>query len=151
VETTTAAELQQQIDLFEQEQFKFILVANKCDIPGISRVQERFSAISHPILYIAAKAKQAMDSIRQALFDTVVEGSIETENTIVTNARHHAALLNVVNSLTEVEQGMELGLSGELLSIDIRRSLQFLGEITGQVEVDRDILGTIFGKFCIGK
>lgn len=151
VETTTAAGLQEQIDLFEQEQFKFILVANKCDIPGISRAQERFSAISHPILYIAAKAKQAMDSIRQALFDTVIEGSIETENTIVTNARHHAALLNVVNSLTEVEQGMELGLSGELLSIDIRRSLQFLGEITGQVEVDRDILGTIFGKFCIGK
>lgn len=151
VQTTTAADLQEQTTLFEQEQFKFILVANKCDLSGIEHARQQYTAITHPILYIAAKEKQAMDTIRQTLFDTAIEGSIQTENTIVTNARHHAALVHVVNSLTEVEQGMELGLSGELLSIDIRRSLQFLGEITGQVEVDRDILGTIFGKFCIGK
>jgi tRNA modification GTPase len=46
---------------------------------------------------------------------------------------------------------MENNISGELLALDIRRCLHFLGTITGQVEVDRDILGTIFGKFCIGK
>ena len=76
---------------------------------------------------------------------------METENTIVTNARHHAILLKIAESLDDIERGMENEVTGDLLAIDIRRCLHFLGEITGRIEVDKDILGTIFGKFCIGK
>ncbi|MBS1573533.1 MAG: tRNA uridine-5-carboxymethylaminomethyl(34) synthesis GTPase MnmE, partial [Bacteroidetes bacterium] len=54
-------------------------------------------------------------------------------------------------SLLTVQSGLAEKLSGDLLTIDIRQALQHLGMITGQVDVDRDILGTIFSKFCIGK
>src|SRR5690606_11568891 len=123
---------------------------NKIDMIGLDAAAQKYDGIS-PIIFISAKEKIAVEDVKLALFDAAIDGSIQSENTIVTNARHHVSLVNVVNSLNEVEQGMEMGLSGELLAIDIRRSLHFLGEITGQVEIDRDILGTIFGKFCIGK
>jgi tRNA modification GTPase len=150
VNTTTKTDLEAQEQLFKQENLQYLFVANKIDTLGFNAAQVKYKGIT-PILFISAKEKIAVEEVKQALFDAVIDGSIQSENTIVTNARHHASLLNVVNSLNEVQDGMDMGLSGELLAIDIRRSLHFLGEITGQVEIDRDILGTIFGKFCIGK
>ena len=70
---------------------------------------------------------------------------------IVTNARHINALKDTLIHLNQIEHGLNQHISGDFLSIDIRMALQSLGEITGTVELDRDILGTIFGKFCIGK
>lgn len=49
------------------------------------------------------------------------------------------------------KDGLDGQLSGDLLSHYIRQALFYIGELTGEVQVDRDILGTIFGKFCIGK
>jgi len=57
----------------------------------------------------------------------------------------------VQRSLQDIQQGIQNNITGDLLALDIRRCLHYLGEITGQIEIDRDILGTIFGKFCIGK
>lgn len=102
-------------------------------------------------LYISAKKGEGIAELKQKLFDRVNKGSINAENTVVTNARHQEALLKVMNCLNDIEIAMENNISGELLALDIRRCLHYLGTITGQVEVDRDILGTIFGKFCIGK
>ena len=102
-------------------------------------------------LYIAAQKGEGIDALKQLLFEQVYQGTVQSENTVVTNARHHDALLKVAECLSDIEQAMALNVSGELLALDIRRCLHFLGTITGQVEVDRDILGTIFGKFCIGK
>lgn len=102
----------------------------------------------HPI---AAKTGFGIDELKAVIFEKAIGDAVSTENTIVTNARHHVALQKIAESLEAVEAGMQQGLSGDLLTIDIRRALHYLGEITGQVEVDRDILGTIFGKFCIGK
>ena len=150
VNTTTEEDLQTQVSHFTKEGYTYLLIANKCDVQGVAAAQAQFDLFEN-IYYISAKEKEAIDLLKQALYDSAISGSIQTENTIVTNARHHAALINVVNSLTEVEEGMDNELSGEFLAIDVRRSLHFLGEITGQVEIDRDILGTIFGKFCIGK
>lgn len=100
---------------------------------------------------IAAKMGQGIAELKDILFEQVNHGHIHSENTIVTNARHHDALLKVAECLADIENAMKQNLSGELLALDIRRCLHYLGTITGQVEVDRDILGTIFGKFCIGK
>lgn len=100
---------------------------------------------------IAAKMGQGIAELKDILFEQVNHGHIHSENTIVTNARHHDALLKVAECLADIENAMNQNLSGELLALDIRRCLHYLGTITGQVEVDRDILGTIFGKFCIGK
>jgi tRNA modification GTPase len=53
--------------------------------------------------------------------------------------------------IDEIRDGVNQTISNELIALDLRRALQYIGEITGEVEIDRDILGSIFGKFCIGK
>ncbi len=145
-----AAVLQQQ-QLFSTEGLRYLLVANKSDILGPDAAQQRFPALWKELLFISAKEKTDIEAIRQHLYDSVSSGQINTENTIVTNIRHHAALQKVAECLHDIQTGMDNRISGELLALDIRRCLHYLGEITGQVEIDRDILGTIFGKFCIGK
>ena len=145
-----AAVLQQQ-QLFHTEGLRYLLVANKSDILGPDAAQQRFPELWKDLLFVSAKEKTDIEAIRQHLYDTVNNGQVNTENTIVTNARHHAALEKVAECLHDIQNGMDNRISGELLALDIRRCLHYLGEITGQVEVDRDILGTIFGKFCIGK
>lgn len=70
---------------------------------------------------------------------------------VITNLRHKEALEKSLDALNEVEQGMVSGLTGDLLSLFLKDALYHLGSITGKIEVDRDVLGAIFGKFCIGK
>lgn len=125
---------------------KTIEVWNKTD-----RVNAGSLHLPGDAIAIAAKQNQGIDELKELMYAKAVGTPINTENTIVTNARHFDALSKMMNSLTAIEEGMNNNLTGDLLSIDIRRALHYLGEITGQVEVDRDILGTIFGKFCIGK
>ena len=149
VNETTNEDIFLQKKLFEQENIQYILVGNKIDELKEKNIAEKFTEKN--MLFISAKEKQKIDDLKQQLYKIAVGNSINTENTIVTNARHHAALLKIEESLNDIEDGIKNCLSGDLLAIDIRRALHYLGEITGQVEIDRDILGAIFGKFCIGK
>lgn len=71
--------------------------------------------------------------------------------TVITNLRHKEALAQSLAAVQEVENGLTAGLSGDLLALDLKDALYYLGSITGKIEVDRDVLGAIFGKFCIGK
>lgn len=73
------------------------------------------------------------------------------QSVIITNIRHKEALQRAFAALEQVDEGMQMGLSGDLLSLHLKDALYQLGTITGKIEVDRDILGAIFGKFCIGK
>ena len=132
---------------------KVIGVCNKADEWENRRIHEGLSIENRDPskLYISAKKGKGIAALKERLFERVNRGQIQAENTIVTNARHHDALLKVRDCLDDIQMAMENNISGELLALDIRRCLHFLGTITGQVEVDRDILGTIFGKFCIGK
>lgn len=136
---------------FEEAGLHYILVANKIDASGEKNVREKFKDIDATILFISAKQKEHIGVLKEALYKIAVSGNINTENTIITNARHHGALLKVMEALADIRTGLLNNISGDLLAPDIRRCLNYLGEITGQVEIDRDILGTIFGKFCIGK
>ena len=58
---------------------------------------------------------------------------------------------NALTAITSVQQGIDLEISADLFSIDIRECLRHLGNITGEYDVDKDILGHIFSNFCIGK
>jgi tRNA modification GTPase len=80
----------------------------------------------------------------------VLQGVVQTENTVVTNARHFEALQQVAAALNEILNGMNSRVPGDLLSLDIRRCLHYLGEITGEI-TNEDRLDYIFSKFCIGK
>ncbi|MGC8750067.1 tRNA uridine-5-carboxymethylaminomethyl(34) synthesis GTPase MnmE [Hydrotalea sp.] len=143
-----------QINNWNLLQYKCIAVGNKCDLSGnsLSFLQQHFAAL--PIqqkIFISALQKIGIDSIKTMLYDMVIGGKLNFEQAIITNLRHYNALIELKNALTDVQNGLEQNLSGDLLTIDINRCLYFLGTITGKIETDRDILGAIFSKFCIGK
>jgi len=147
--------------LVQDKNIKPVIVFNKADLITGTAEQEYWTEVKKtfgndiPILLMTlketAEGSATTDALKQLLYELVMVQGIDTESTVVTNARHHAALQQVADSLQDIRNGMDNNLSGDLLSLDIRRCLHYLGEITGQVETDRDILGTIFGKFCIGK
>ncbi|HRO06989.1 MAG TPA: tRNA uridine-5-carboxymethylaminomethyl(34) synthesis GTPase MnmE [Ferruginibacter sp.] len=109
------------------------------------------TADMHHRLYIDAKDGYGIEALKQRIYEKAVGKKIQSEASIVTNARHIESLKKIEESVLAVQAGIEKKIPGDLLTIDIRRALHYLGEITGRVEIDRDILGTIFGKFCIGK
>jgi tRNA modification GTPase len=111
--------------------------------------QEKFASIA-PILFISAKQSYQLETMKQRMVELVLQDQITTENVIVTNARHYHSLKEVLQSLQEIKDGLEAQTPGDLLALDIRRCLQYLGEITGEITND-DQLDYIFSKFCIGK
>ena len=84
------------------------------------------------------------------LLSLINTGALRNNETIVTNSRHYDALIKAFEEVNKVKQGLESGLSGDLLAIDIRQALFHFGEITGEITSD-DLLGNIFANFCIGK
>jgi tRNA modification GTPase len=126
----------------------YLLVGNKADLLTEETAKEKFSGID--ALFLSAKTHHHVDVLKERLVDKVVQGKVNTENTIVTNARHYHALQQVAQSLTDIREGMNNHISGDLLALDIRRCLHYLGEITGEV-TNGDQLDYIFSKFCIGK
>ena len=137
-------------DAFEKSGVKYVLVGNKVDEAGEAHAQEAFKSVREKVFFISAKNKENIGALKQALYNLVVEGRIKQEGTIVTNARHYGALQEVLNSLLDIKTGMDNNIPGDLISLDIRRCLYYLGEITGEVTTE-DKLDYIFSKFCIGK
>ena len=84
------------------------------------------------------------------MVDLVLHDELNTESTIVTNARHYHALQEVLKALLDTQQGMDNQLPSDLIALEIRRCLHYLGEITGEI-TNEDQLDYIFSKFCIGK
>lgn len=101
------------------------------------------------IIPISAKEGLGLTELEQALMQYGNRG-MESGDHVVSNARHYIALSKASTALQQVLNGLELGLTGDLLSRDLRDTLDALAEITGEVTHD-EVLGTIFGKFCIGK
>ena len=99
---------------------------------------------------ISAKNRQNIEYLKEKLFEIALGTEINLEGTVVTNARHYAALQQSESALVDVLTGLDGGITGDFIALDIRRALNFLGEITGEIGVE-DLLGNIFGKFCIGK
>ncbi len=103
------------------------------------------------LLPLQAKQKIGIEELKNELTSLVNTGALSNNETVVTNSRHFEALSKALESITEVKNGIDLGISTDLFSIDIRECLRYLGDVTGEYDVDKDILGHIFGNFCIGK
>lgn len=128
-----------------------LLIANKCD-PGTTdeaAVMRRFSPVGE-VMPVSARTGHGLDPLRERLIAVVLSWSASPGETVVTNARHHAALTAAAAALHQVSEGLERGTPADLLAIDIRQTIYHLGEITGQISSD-DVLNNIFSKFCIGK
>jgi tRNA modification GTPase len=130
--------------------FRFLLVANKLDLAESALLGAVSSNLSVIPLFISAKDKTNLDELKKAMLQEVLSGEMLHENTIVTNERHYQALQQVALALADTNRGIENGLASDLLALEIRRCLQYLGEITGEI-TNEDQLDFIFSKFCIGK
>jgi tRNA modification GTPase len=127
----------------------WIMVGNKVDdAAAVASAALRYQ--SNEIHYISAKEQLQLDVLKHVLTQKVISGTINTENTVVTNARHYQSLQAVSDNIISIQKGMDDKIPGDLLAIDIRQCLYHLGEITGQITND-DQLDFIFSKFCIGK
>jgi tRNA modification GTPase len=145
----TIEEIKEKKSEFEKQQLTYLFVANKIDASGEANAKEKFCNIEG-IVFISAKQNLHTEVLKERMVDKVLQGQVQTENTIITNARHYHALKEVQKSLLEIKNGLDNKLPGDLLSLDIRRCLQYLGEITGEI-TNEDQLDYIFSKFCIGK
>ena len=144
------SEVMNQKEVFEKSGAKYLLVGNKADAMEPEQARTIFNEMGENVIFISAKNKENIQQLKDALFDLVAAGQIKQEGTIVTNARHYGALQEVMRSLIDIKNGMDSDLPGDLISLDIRRCLHYLGEITGQI-TNEDTLDYIFSKFCIGK
>jgi len=122
---------------------KVLVVVNKTDITKDFTLNENSISIS-------AKSGVGIEDLKKTLLNFVNTSVISDNESIVTNLRHFEELQLTLNEIEEVINGMESGISGDFLSINIRQALFHLGSITGEVTTDT-LLGNIFGKFCIGK
>jgi tRNA modification GTPase len=148
VNETTSNELIATSQEMQEKKIKHLLVGNKIDLANDDALAEKFSEM--PILFISAGSKRNVDVLKQRLVDLVIGGQLHQQSTIITNARHYEALRLVDQSLVEITEGLKNNIPSDLISLDIRRCLHFLGEITGEI-TNEDQLDYIFSKFCIGK
>ena len=132
---------------------KVILVFNKIDkIAEDERevLDLLFQQFSGERIYISAKDNINTEGLQNALVLAAQLPEINPGDVVVNNIRHYEALQNALTAIRRVIEGIDNGITGDFLSQDIRECMHFLGEITGSISND-EILGNIFGKFCIGK
>jgi tRNA modification GTPase len=129
---------------------RLLVIANKIDALSNIETTTLQSEIEH-LIVLSAKNKTGIETLKSELTSLVHIGALSNNETIVTNSRHFEALNNALMAITSVQEGIDLEISTDLFSIDIRECLRHLGAITGDYDVDKDILGHIFGNFCIGK
>lgn len=116
-------------------------VRNKCDLTS-----------NHPGkgLSISAKQGTGIDSLRQEIVSRVRMAMPDGDGVMLTNVRHYEAMKKILSALDEVQKGLDINLASELLTIDLRDALYYLGTITGTVSSE-EVLSSVFSRFCIGK
>lgn len=160
VNTTTPEELLQEVKQLELTNFTGLIVGNKIDsahwhdTAPFYWILKNSPATAHLNLhdqlhFISAKANTHTDQLKDKLYK-LATANLHPDNTVVTNTRHYEALIKASEALHEVTTGVNNRQTSELVALDIKRALEHLGEISGEVTND-EILGNIFSKFCIGK
>ena len=128
---------------------RILTIVNKSDLLTEVEIENVKSKVKN-LIPISAKNNTGIDVLLAELTNLTNIGALSNNQTIVSNSRHFEALTNALSSIKEVEKGMAIDLSSDLLAIDIREALHHLGLITGAVSTE-DLLGNIFANFCIGK
>jgi|TARA_B110000196_G_C21147476_1_gene667489 tRNA modification GTPase len=148
---TNVNEIKSSINNFKRDDLSIILVRNKIDlINQNSKLLDNIKSISKSqLLEIEATDVKSVESLKIRLINEVELLNPYTD-IIISNSRHYEALIKALRAIEEVNKGLVDNISGDLLSVDIRRSINHLSEITGEITND-DVLGNIFANFCIGK
>ena len=129
------------------ENKKLIIIKNKADKAD----NNSYNLLNRPFITISAKFGTGIDELEQAIYEAADIPALTENDIIVTNARHYDALVRAHESIQRVIDGLQIQLSGDLLSEDLRQALDTLAEITGGQITPNEVLGNIFKNFCVGK
>ena len=131
-----------------------IILFNKCDAVSEERRAElltAFAEVEAPKLFLSAKQRTGMSELETLLKEAAALPEVSQNDVIVTNIRHYEALVRALESIHRVQDGLQMNLSGDFVSQDLRECLGHLAEIVGGAFDVEDVLGNIFKHFCIGK
>jgi len=126
-----------------------IIIANKIDKLDDIQLATLTTHIPQAFL-LSAKTGFGVEQLTDKLLNLINTGALRNNETIVTNSRHYDALLRTAEALEKALEGLETGITGDFIAMDIRQAMYELGTITGDISTD-DLLGNIFANFCIGK
>jgi tRNA modification GTPase len=132
---------------------QLIAVVNKTDVADAGPIVQALQQLMPEgiaVMAMSAKNLSDVEWLEGLIVERAMLPEVDSEALIVTNARHYEALLRAGDAIERSIDGLRAGLSGDLVSQDIRECMHYLGEITGEISTD-DILGEIFAHFCIGK
>ncbi len=135
------------------EDKNLIILFNKCDKVSSKQLSEweaAFADVDAPKLFLSAKHRQGMDELEALLIKTAALPEISQNDVIVTNVRHYEALIRALDSIHRVQGGLQMNLSGDFVSQDLRECIHHLSDIIGEVSND-SVLQNIFKHFCVGK
>ena len=141
--------LNQLKDIIDKYPNKHLLILiNKIDLKNPSELFERLADFD--TISISAKERLNINMVKDKLSSYIKLGQINNSSSVVTNSRHYSILNNALNEIQNVYEGLQNGVSTDLLAVDVRQALYHFGELTGEITND-ELLGNIFSKFCIGK
>ena len=127
-----------------------IIIQNKIDKAEPELISHLSPLTSH-LLKISAKKSLGLEELERAIYEAADIPTLTENDIIVTNARHYDALVRAHEHIQRVIDGLQMQLSGDLLSEDLRQALDTLAEITGGQITPNEVLGNIFKNFCVGK
>ena len=135
---------------------KLILVMNKCDVtPNHDIVAKENICFGEDdcmeTISISAKNRKGIAELQKLLVRAAALPEVTQNDVVVSNVRHYEALSHALEAIHRVQDGMAMGLSGDLVSQDLRECLFHLAEIVGGEITNDEVLGNIFRNFCIGK
>jgi tRNA modification GTPase len=134
------------------EGMEVIVIVNKTDLPqkiDLERVRQLTQ--SHKLITTSLVEEKGIEELEEAIAELFFSGSIEANDmTYVSNSRHIGLLTQALNAIKEVQNGIEMGVPIDILQIDLTRTWELLGEITGD-SVHDELINQLFSQFCLGK
>ena len=149
-------ELKNEINSFKRDDLQIYLVENKIDLVNNSntdslevKLNDYFNKKEINLMRISTLNDKDVENLKSEVSKNI---NLSSENSVVvSNSRHLDALKKSISAIELVKKGLKDGLSGDLLSVDLNEAILNISIITGKIDIDQDILGSIFSKFCIGK
>ena len=125
-----------------------LIIGNKGDLKIKDDEKTYFKNKKH--LIISGIKEKDVLKLKKLIENYINLNLIREESSIMINERHYQLLKKVKNSLINVKNNIKNKSNTDLLAMDVKYALNYLGEITGEITND-EILGNIFSRFCIGK
>jgi tRNA modification GTPase len=142
--STTKKEVDEDLSKYIENKVPCLVIANKIDLVKSSK------DIPKDHLIVSLKTTPNTLEIKESIFELFERNNVHNESVVISNMRHFEALELTYNELIKVEKGLSENIPGDLIAMDIRQVLYYIGTITGDISSD-ELLGNIFANFCIGK